>query len=225
MEIVLDAASASAMVGLSQHGSLLWRSSLLEPREHTRQLLPALLEGLQVTNTRFEDLELVISALGPGPFSGLRVITAVAKGLAVGARACLTGLSTLEAEAGRCEQRSSPVRPVVGAGRSGYLTALYSWNGTAWSQASDIVRVDASELARVAHDGGIVFEEVSFQAGGGSGLDRREWATASVVRSRIESLALLGWNRYLAGDTIAAASLQPIYLHPPQITVPRERRP
>ena len=226
MELILDASSRSTRAGLALNGLLQWSSAPLAPQEHTRQLLPAVIQGMEATSTTFHELELIVVALGPGPFNGLRVAVSAAKGLAAGTGAAIVGISTLEAEAFRCLPGSGTVRPVVAAGRAAWTTALFEWRGEAWVQVEDARIVDAVELTQTMDGRVPLCGEIDdvFDASQAASL-RTALSTATVSGSRLEVLARLGWRRYSAGDTAVAAALQPLYARPPHITVPRDRRP
>lgn len=225
MELILDAGARDTHVGLATHGQLRWQSGPLDPREHTRQLLPALLRGLQTTSTPIADINVIVVALGPGPFNGLRVSVALAKGLATGLGAATVGISTLEAEAFRCEPSCGVVHPVVSAGRTGFVASSFGWNGDEWTATSAPVFVDGRTAPPFPHneyycgDTSELFDAAT-QADG-----RGICPSASVVGTRLEALATLGWRRFNAGSLTPTSELQPYYVRPPHITIARERRP
>ena len=226
MELILDASSKSTRVGVALKGLLQWSSSPLAPQEHTRQLLPAILEGMESTSTAFRELELIVVALGPGPFNGLRVAVSAAKGLAAGTGSAIAGISTLEAEAHRCLPGTGTVRPVTAAGRTTVATALFEWRDGAWVQVEDARLVDAAELTQFVDDNAPLCGEIDdvFDTAKAAAPERAlRMATGN--GSRLESLAELGWKRFCAGDVASVAALQPLYARPPHITIPRDRRP
>ncbi|MBN1152031.1 MAG: tRNA (adenosine(37)-N6)-threonylcarbamoyltransferase complex dimerization subunit type 1 TsaB [Dehalococcoidia bacterium] len=226
MELILDASSRASRVGLSAEGRLKWRSDALEPQEHTRELIPAVLRGMTQLAASFTDLELIVVALGPGPFNGLRVAVSTAKGLAEGTGALLAGVPTLEAEVNRCQPAEGLFRPVVAAGRANFTTALFSCSDCRWNQTGDVSHMNVAELARVASDREVLCGEVEEfrQALRSAGLDRT-FSIAVEQATRLEALARLGWERFRAGVVIPAGTLQPLYVNPPHITTPRDRRP
>ena len=129
MELIVDASAESTVIGLAAHGELTWDVGCLDPQQHTQQLLPMVLRALEETAASFADVELIVIALGPGPFNGLRVAAATAKGIAAGTGAALVGLPTMRAEVYRCPPSLGTVRPVLRAGRTGFGTTLYTWQG------------------------------------------------------------------------------------------------
>lgn len=225
MELILDASSRASRVGLSTGGTLRWFSRPLAPQEHTREFLPALLQGMRTTDTTASDIRAIVVALGPGPFNGLRVAVSTAKGLAEGTGAPIVGIPTLEAEAARCTPGPHPIRPVVAAGRSNFTTALFAWADGMWCCVEAARHADVAELApRVTAEVLICGEVEEFRAAlQAVGLPPTPFTTADQC-SRMEVLARMGWERYRSGDTVPSATLQPLYVNPPHITIPRDRR-
>ena len=225
MELILDASSLSTRAGLACGGVLRWSSPSLSPREHTSQLLPAIVAGLSETSATFRDLELIVVALGPGPFNGLRVAVSTAKGFAAGTGAAVTGISTLEAEAFRCTEEIGAVRPILAVGRSGFATALFMWQLSGWTQVEDTCLMAESTL-EAAVDEGVALCGETDALGASLPVDSRKALHLATVRgTRLQALATLGWKRYQSHDVAAATSLQPLYVRPPHITIPRDRRP
>ncbi len=224
MELILDASSATVVTALAQEGTIVWTGQWLSQNDHTKRLMPEVLRGLAATGSAPSDIEAVVVALGPGPFNGLRVAVAAAKGIAVGAGAAVCGIDTLEAEAARCPPTVSTVRPVLRAGKSAYVTTRYDRDGSAWSKHEDERIVDATMLAGLASEGVPLCGEIDDALA--ACLQEKTAGMAQVITphaSRTETLALLGHERLLTGAT-PLATLQPLYARPPHITHPRERR-
>jgi tRNA threonylcarbamoyl adenosine modification protein YeaZ len=224
VELILDASSSSARVGLAVNGLLRWMAPPLPPLEHTRELLPAIMQGLETVHTGWHDLQLIVVALGPGPFNGLRVAVSTAKGLAAGTGASTVGIATLRAEVERCAC-SGKVRPIIAAGRTTLATALYSWSGGDWRQEQETRLVEEDDAVELLDAEVLLCGEIERFVGalppGHGALPR----VADTHASRLDSLALLGWQRYASGNVTDAAALQPLYARPPHITTPRDRRP
>jgi len=226
MELILDASSPASRVALATRGTLQWESSALAPQEHTRELLPAVLQGMQLTAVSFTDLEAIVVALGPGPFNGLRVAVSTAKGIAQGTGAAIVGIPTLEAEVARCKPDAMRIRPVVRAGRANFTTALFEWSGRHWRCVEAARHMNVPELAQLATGNVLLCGEVNEFRTALAALEPAAVVSAAAqLSTRTEALARLGWERLQSGDTVAVAALQPLYVNPPHITIPRDRRP
>ncbi len=226
MELILDASSASSLAGFARNGKLEWCSPLLAPQQHTREMLPAIASGLHSVSSTYGDIQMIVVALGPGPFNGLRVAVSTAKGIATGTGAALVGIPTLHAEAQRCPTTAEVIRCIILAGRSGFATAEFACRDGSWIQTRETVILDVRELPHVLDP--LVPLCGDLDALAAAGLPealRARLLPATVNKSRLEALAELGWCRYVSGEVVPAASLQPLYVRSPHITVPRERRP
>jgi tRNA threonylcarbamoyladenosine biosynthesis protein TsaB len=226
MELTIDVSATAAAIGLSTQGELFWASHWLTSQDHTSRLVPEILKGLAENGAEPSTLEVVVVALGPGPFSGLRVAVAVAKGLVVAADASLIGVNTLEAEAHRCPTSTTPIRPVVRAGRSGFATALFTWTDSQLSKIEDERFVDVATLQQfAAHDVVLCGElegEVAVRLR--QAADLHATLREEHEPTRLAALALLGWQRKQAGRISCPATLQPLYVRPPHITTPKQGR-
>ncbi len=225
MELILDASSTTVSTALARDGVVVWSGHWLSRNDHTRRLMPEVLKGLEATSSAPGAISSIIVALGPGPFNGLRVAVAAAKGFAIGTGATIYGIGTLEAEAARCSSDVSEVRPVLRAGKSGFATALYSRDGSEWRMQGEIQVLDEDALAELSRRGPGLCGELEPDH-----VARLTGGTVNMVRvhdpelTRIESLLRLGYARIAAGDFTPVARVQPVYARPPHITQPRERR-
>ena len=225
MELILDASSSTVSTALAKNGVLVWSGQWLSQNDHTRRLMPELLKGFEATSSHPADITSIIVALGPGPFNGLRVAVAAAKGFAIGTGAAVYGIGTLEAEAARCSSDVLEVRPVLRAGKSAFATALYARQGHEWRMQGDIEVLDEDALAEVSVKGPELCGELEPDH-----LERLTSATGHKARvrdpesTRTESLLYLGYRRIAAAESTQVARLQPIYSRPPHITQPRQRR-
>jgi len=224
MELIIDVSASAAAAGLARGGEVLWSGNLLTTRDHTTMLLPQILEGMTATGARAADITLVTVATGPGPFNGLRVALAIAKGIAVAGGIPVAGVNSLLAEVNRCRADVEQLRPIVPAGKTTYATALFCRDGTSRRQVDDSQVMSAVEITDIVSK-----NPVALCGDVDDGLRRvlQKDTSAHFVEpewSRIEALAALGHERATAGEADPVATLQPIYVRPPHITKPRERR-
>ncbi len=66
------------------------------PREHTKLILPMLDEVLEEANTSFKEIDAIAFGRGPGAFTGLRIASGIAQGLALAGDIPVIPVSTLE---------------------------------------------------------------------------------------------------------------------------------
>ena len=224
MELIIDVSPSVAAAGIAHDGEVAWSGSRLTTRDHTTMLLPQILAGMSEAKAFPQDISHVIVATGPGPFNGLRVALAVAKGIVVAEGIAIVGIDSLLAEASRCSPTSDFLRPVIPAGKTTIATALFRKSDTSWQQIEDARVVAEQDIVEILQERpaplcGDIDDEVRER------LQQQSLADfVEPQRTRIESLAALGHARAIAGEIDSVATLQPRYVRPPHITKPRERR-
>jgi tRNA threonylcarbamoyladenosine biosynthesis protein TsaB len=96
--LALETATEACSVALAHEGKVHARFEIA-PREHARMALAAIEGLLEESGTRREDIEWIAFGRGPGAFTGVRIATSLAHGLAMGLGLRLMPISTLEAVA------------------------------------------------------------------------------------------------------------------------------
>ena len=93
---------------------------------HSEQILPLIDLVLSNLSIVPRDLDLVVTARGPGSFTGLRIGMAVSKGLSAGSRCPCVSIPTLDAYAAPFRTLPNIVTaPVIDAKKSHVYTAFY----------------------------------------------------------------------------------------------------
>jgi tRNA threonylcarbamoyladenosine biosynthesis protein TsaB len=94
--LAIDTSSHACSVAL-QVGEELYDKHVVEPREHTRILVPMIDELLQDAGVELSDLDAVVLGNGPGSFIGIRIGASVAQGICYGAGLRIVPVSSLAA--------------------------------------------------------------------------------------------------------------------------------
>ena len=101
--LAIETSGEVGSVAVATHGIVRERS-IATPREQTERLLPLVEELLGEAKLRVADLDAVVFGRGPGSFTGLRIATAAAQGLAMAARLPVIGVSSLAGTAQRAAE-------------------------------------------------------------------------------------------------------------------------
>ena len=205
----------------------LWRSAA----NHTAQLMPAVAELLKSRSVRAADLDGVAVALGPGPFSALRVGVSAAKGLAMAVGFPIIGVDTLALEARPHLTPDGIAAAWLDAGRNEVAVGWFSGEGE---------RVREDEIASPAT---LLEQEPALPEGPltycGEAADARRdtiddpgnrhdpmrttvvapWTPAD----RLWALAAAAAERLNRDETDDLVTLQPYYLRMPTIGVAKRR--
>jgi len=151
----------------------------------------------------------------------------IAKGLAFSSNIPLLGVSTLETEAYPFAYTGLPLRPIHKAGRQEIATALYQQKNNEWHRLEEEHLSSVEDLCRRIKQETLFCGEIPLEIANEIVQNLGKWAIiprASFRLRRAGFLAMLGWQRLNKGERDDLATLQPLYLRPPHITKPKERR-
>lgn len=219
--LAIDSALTACSVAVLVDGRL--AAHRFEPmaRGHAERLLPMVREAVAEARLGFADFDLFAVTVGPGHFTGLRVGLAAAQGLALAWGRPLAGVTTLEAVA---------VAAAVPAGGRPLVVALESKREDLYVQVfvgeRALDRPMALAPERVA-DWAWPPGELAL-AGDGAARLQPFLAVAglrslSLGRDTPDAAAVA---RLAAGrhGTAAALPAEPLYLRPPDVTLPKAPR-
>ena len=226
MLLSIDTSSRHGGVALSDtDGAVvearLWRSTA----NHTAQLMPAVAQLLATQNLPATELSGVAVALGPGPFSALRVGVSAAKGLAMAAGYPIIGIDTLALEARPHLTPGVAVSAWLDAGRNEVAAAWFDGDGNriaedAIAPPEELLAQDAAEPTPVVYCGEAAHARTGvIQEAGLDDAKVAPWTPAN----RLWALAQLAAARLKDGDADDLATLQPYYLRMPTIGAPKRR--
>ncbi len=126
----IETASPVCSVALSRDGALLSVKESSEDKSHARRLTVFVGDILRTNGLTVPDLDAISLSLGPGSYTGLRIGTSVAKGLAYGAGKPLIGIATLQALAAQLVNHTSVsgglLCPMLDARRMEVYAAIYT---------------------------------------------------------------------------------------------------
>lgn len=218
MLLAIDTTTMYTGVACCDERGILAESVWYSGRNHTTQVLPHLNLLLHHLGHTPADLHAVAVALGPGSWSGLRVGLSIAKGLAFAGSLALLGVSTLDVLAYQHQQPFVPVYPLINLGRGRFATATFQHTGSEWKRQSDERATTLADLCAEIDDQAFFCGDLDTEAEAQiqRGLQGRASFPDETARVRRPgSLALLGWQRFQAGETDNLATLEPLYLGEP----------
>lgn len=224
MELALDTTWGMASLALAQEGRVLAQACWHSPQSQTAQLLPSLDYLLCLRDARPADFTLVSVARGPGSWSGTRVGLATAKGFALGLGIPIIGVSTLEALAYPFRETGRPICSLLPAGRGELAVALFRQVRGQWKGLVPEQLVTPEKLAAMLPRRTLLVGDIPPAAAEKLRAALREGATLADASppGTAAAVAALGWQRFRRGEAQPMAALQPLYLRPPSITLPRE---
>ena len=221
--LALDAAMSACSAALWEDGRTLARRSQPMERGHAEALLPMIERVMAEGGRTYAALDLVAATVGPGAFTGIRIVLAAARGLALAAQKPCAGVTTLEAIA--AVAHGIPVGAVLAAiesRRADLFVQAFDTSGAALGSAAALHPEGLAEFVRAQKLApGFVL------AGDGGPRARAALAQAGIVApvndaARVPDPALVA--AIAAGRLGQAAALAPraFYLRAPDVTFAKE---
>lgn len=190
---------------------------------HSQTLMPMIENVLKVTDHTVSDLDAVAVNVGPGSFTGVRIGVSAVKGLAFTVDLPCISVSTLE-----CMAENTAAAPdviiccLMDARCQQVYGAIFEKNAE-----GAVHRLSADEALTVAQMGEkmAALGRPVILVGDGSEMCYRAWkdsipnvflAPAAVRYQNAASTALIACRQFVAGLTVSAEALQPMYLRLPQ---------
>lgn len=198
-------------------GAVLREREVVAPRGHAELLLPMVEQLLAEAGLALADCDAIAFGRGPGSFTGVRIATSVAQGLAYGAALPLTPVSGLAALARGAWRRSGATRvyAALDARMDEVYLAAYAIDADGEPRAVIAEQLlppgSAPEVEGAGWDGigtGFGAHGVVLAARLGAALRRTE-PTAEPSAVDVAALGALAFGR---GETVAARDAAPVYL-------------
>jgi tRNA threonylcarbamoyladenosine biosynthesis protein TsaB len=203
------------------------RAQNREPSKHAESLL-GLIDGLfEQVAWRKTDVDVVVPCLGPGSFTGVRVGVATAKGIAFALGKPIVGVSGLEAMAAALGEHApalardaGAVVALIDARKGEVFWGAYAPGGQLLAGPGHIAAARVRDVLSGLPSEKVVVGEIA------EGLDL---AGVRVHRSQetdlpdVASLARLGVRAFERRGADDIDALEPIYLRPPDITLPKTK--
>lgn len=217
--LALDTAASACSAALWRDGRIEARRSAPMERGHAEALIGMV--GEVVGESGFSGLDLVAVTVGPGAFTGLRIGLAAARGMALACGIGCFGVTTLEVVAhatGADERR-----------RRSLLVALDTKRADVYAQAfgpdldplSPPRALPPAELAGLVPEGpALIAGDAADRAAGalaGAGFEVQLSTAPGVPDAAV--VAAIAAARWRPGAAVATPA--PLYLRPPDATVPR----
>jgi tRNA threonylcarbamoyladenosine biosynthesis protein TsaB len=215
--LAIEASSEVLSVALYLDG-VLKELSFSEARRHAEQALPAVHELLQAHHLELSELDALAFGRGPGAFTGVRMATALAQGLAFALELPVVGISTLQALA--LQMREAGAAPPYLSLLDARMGELYAGTFGDAEQASAVAALGPEQLTSpsLLHISG---DDVWSVAGSGFVAHRDRLCERFGVRlqacdgpllPRAGAIARLAVQALAAGARGALEHAMPVYL-------------
>lgn len=220
--LAFDSTAKVASVAVCEDKKLLLLYNIDNGLTQSELLLPMAENALASLHLSFSDIDLLACTVGPGSFTGVRIGTALVKGIAFGKNIPCISISTLEALAENARGLRGIIVPVMDARRAQVYTALFS--------------SDENELKRLTEDNAISLSNLAetlkkysgkpiYLVGDGYEISRKflteagiktEFTPPLLLSENAYSSARLAFDKFKNNDYKTDCELRPTYLRMPQ---------
>lgn len=223
--LALDSSGLVASVALSEDDNLIAEYTVQYKKTHSQTLLPMLQEIGRMVELDLDTVDAIAVAAGPGSFTGLRIGSATAKGLAFAMKKPIVPVPTVDGLAYQMYGAGDLVCPIMDARRNQVYTGIYEFIPDQDGQFTYDMRVikeqcavSFDEIAEILNgynrdviflgDGVPVFQERMAQ------ILHVPYTTAPLHRARqsAAAIAALGSLYYRQGKAVSSADYAPEYL-------------
>ena len=218
----VDTSSNVASVAICDDDKLVCEIIVNNKKTHSQTLMPMIDSALKQSELEISDIDLLVSANGPGSFTGLRIGVSAVKGLAHAADIPTVGVSTLEAMAYNLPFCEYVISPIMDERRQQVYNAVYEWDKDKLSEIKEPRALSIDELTEeflkfgkkvvFLGDGVRVHKEYIAEKMG----DMAIFAPACANEQRASGLAVAGKKLYDEGKAVSCYELAPVYLRKPQ---------
>lgn len=228
--LALDSSGLVASVAIVEDDNLLGEYTINYKKTHSQTLLPMLDEVAKMIELDMKTIDGIAVSHGPGSFTGLRIGSATAKGLALALDKQIVSVPTIDAMAYNLWGCADLVCPIMDARRQQVYTGVYNFeNGKMNTLVSQCVLM-IDELIDKLNEMG---QKVIFL---GDGVDvfaeyikekitvLYDFAPASNNKQRASSVAALGMIMWQQGKAEDAKNHKPDYLRLSQAERERQER-
>ena len=220
--LAFDSTAKIASVAVTDGERLLALYSINNGLTQSELLLPMAEDMLRELKLSFSDVELLAASVGPGSFTGVRIGTALVKGIAFGRDLPCASVSTLEALAENLSGLNGIIVPAMDARRSQLYTAIFECDNGAMTRITEDMAISISELADMLkkYEGRSIYVVGDGYSVAVAELTRLGVALCETpVLLREEnaySVARVAVKLHAAGKTVSDISHLPTYLRVPQ---------
>lgn len=205
--LAIDSAYKNGSVTLARAANgefAVLETAMVDGGTFSAQLVPQIATLLARHNFKKTDIDVLAAATGPGSFTGLRIGLAAVKGLAEALKKPIVGVSMLEAIA-KTGTASAKVFAILDAGRGEVYVGEYGAE-----KASEYLCSREELISRVRKNG--VRQVRTSDVPLGEFLKSHSVKPDVIPYPGSEAVARLGWEKFVAGQSITVDELEANYV-------------
>lgn len=227
--LAIESSGNVASVAIASEEKVLAEITTDSKKTHSQTLLPMIDEILRKSECTVADMDFIAISKGPGSFTGLRIGSATAKGMAFAAEKEIVEVGTLEAMAYGVSDTTSVICPLIDARNKNVFAGFYRVN-----EDGDLIEVEVQQALTIDETIEKIngFEKVVLL---GDGVDANKeelkekittayrFVPVHLNRQRAGIVAALGMRYYEMGKAMPSSEHAPTYLRKSQAERMREQ--
>lgn len=216
--LAIDSSGMVASVAVLSEDKLIGEYTINNKKTHSQTLLPMIDEMVQMIGMTLEEIDAIAIAAGPGSFTGLRIGSATAKGLALALNKPILSVPTLEAIAANVYGTTQLLCPIMDARNNQVFVGMYRYEGEQLKTVVDQTVMTVDDLCAKLNELG---EDVMFLGDGISAYQETlkkdvnvkiSFAPAHLSNQRASAVGMRGFVMYKEGRIDSADTHVPEYL-------------
>ena len=221
--LAFDSTAKVASVAITDDDRPLAVYSIDNGLTQSELLLPMAKDALASLKLSFSDVGLLAASVGPGSFTGVRIGTALVKGIAFGKNIPCAPVSTLEALAENVSGLDGIIVPCMDARRGQVYSAIFECTGGGITRICEDCAISISELADMLRE--YSGKRKIYLCGDGYAVVKRAFAPlgiktentpALLLSENAYSVAKVANRMYERGECTSDVEHNPTYLRIPQ---------
>jgi tRNA threonylcarbamoyladenosine biosynthesis protein TsaB len=226
----IDSSGLTASAAIVSGDMLAAEFTVNNKQTHSQTLLPMIDQVVKMSGIALEEIDGIAVAAGPGSFTGLRIGSSTAKGMALALDKLIISVPTLEGLAYRMAGFSGVICPLMDARRNQVYTGIYQITENQLKCLLGQSAMDIQEIVEKVNDFG---QNVVFLGDGvpvyetvikENVLVPYQFAPLHLNRQSAAAVAALGALYMAEGRTEDAREHKPVYLRQSQAEREREKR-
>lgn len=227
--LAIEASGNVASVAVASEEKILAEITTDSKKTHSQTLLPMIDEVLKKSESSVADMDFIAISKGPGSFTGLRIGSATAKGMAFAANKKIVEVGTLEAMAYGVSDMDAVICPMLDARNKNVFTGFYGVKADGRLEEIDeqqaitldeaIEKLNRYEKVVLLGDGADAYKEILMEKLSVS----YRFVPAHLNRQRAGMVATLAMRYYNEGKAIDSDKHTPTYLRKSQAERMREQ--
>lgn len=219
--LAVDTSTKFSSIALLDDKTCLYELSFLERKTHSAHLITDIINCLKTQNLTVKDVELFVSSIGPGSFTGVRIGLSTLKALGYALKKPVTGVQSLRALAMNLIPANTFAIPILDARKKeiysaiykiedGEIREIYPPSALSPQRATEIINnfIKKDEEIWILGDGVSLYSNIFFDSLG----KRLRVAPPSKNFIRASNIGIEGLRLYKENGAPSLFELSPLYI-------------